>query len=66
MHEVGRQLFLHDRISTDGDMEFFLNLKEHFNAIRIADTALLIQLTYATGFNEVTSFSFYSCGRTAV
>lgn len=66
MHEVGRQLFLHGRVSTDGDMELFLNLKEHFNAIRIADTALLIQLTYATGFNEVTSFSFYSRKRTAV
>lgn len=60
------QLFLHDRISTDGDMELFLNLKEHFNATSITGTALLIQLTYAIGFNEATIFSFYSCGRTAV
>lgn len=60
------QLFLHDRISTDGDMELFLNLKEHFNATSITGTALLIQLTYAIAFNEATIFSFYSCGRTAV
>lgn len=66
MCEIGRQLFLHDRISTDGDIDLFLNLKEHFNAISITDIALLKQLTYAIGFNEVTSFSFYSCGRTVV
>lgn len=35
-------------------MELFLNPKEHFNAISITVTALLIQLTYAIGFNEVT------------
>lgn len=52
------QLFLHDRISTDGDMKLFLNLKEHFNATSITGTALLIQLTYAIGFNEATIFSF--------
>jgi len=66
MSEIGRLLFLHDRISTDGDIELFLNLKEHFNAISITDTAPLIQLTCAIGFNEVTSFSFYSCGGTVV
>lgn len=60
------KLFLPDRISTDGDMELLLNLKEHFNATSITDTALLIQLTYAIGLNEVTILSFDSCGRTAV
>lgn len=60
------KLFLPDRISTDGDMELLVNLKEHFNATSITDTALLIQLTYAIGFNEVTILSFDSCDRTAV
>jgi len=60
------KLFLHDGISTDGDAELFLNLKEHFNATSITDTALLIQSTYAVAFNEATVFSFYFCGRTAV
>lgn len=53
MHEKGRCSYF-CMISTDGDMELFLNQKEHFNAISITGTALLIQLTYAIGFNEAT------------